>query len=231
MKYVAATGNMPRHLLISARSPDGSSTMLFKTLEMLSNIGTEAIRGRGTRVWRVESLLQDGKPPKEPQTFVLKDNWIDSDRAREGAIIDEVRADAGKLPENGKKVLLNALLTVKIYGDVWIDPESGAGVEKGFYDCTFTEKQRKQIWPSDSPWIRLQRPAIDDATEEQITTIQSQTRGNTHSAFENSMPKSPIQYDPKTHSRIVFLEACKPIHDERSLRKVCMALAQASMGA
>lgn len=204
--------------------------MLFKTLELLSNIGTEAIRGRGTRVWRVEGLSQNGKPLNPRQAFVLKDNWIDSDRAREGAINQAIRKSAELIPENGKKVLLNALLTVKIYGDVWIDQEYGAGVEQGFYDSTFTDEQREKIWPAGSPCIRLQRPAIDDATEEQITTVQSQARGNPHSAFEKQLHKNLVQYDAKTHSRIVFYETCKPIHDEPSLQKVCTTLAAATTG-
>lgn len=231
MEYVKATKHEPRHLLVSAHSPDHKDKMVFKTLEVLSNIGTEAIRGRGTRVWRVESVIKNGKPVNNPQSFVLKDSWIDSDRERGGAIISMVRKDATKLPEGGRKALLNALLTVKMYGDVWIDEDDASGIEKGFYDSTFTKEQREKIFPTGSSFIRLQRPAIDDATKEQITDIQGQAKGNPHSAFQNyDHTAKPVAYDPKTHSRIVFYEVCTPIHDERSLPKVCSALAAATTG-
>lgn len=231
MEYVKATKHEPRHLLISVHSTTRKEKMVFKTLEVLSNVGTEAIRGRGTRVWRVEGVVRNGKPVNVSQSFVLKDSWIDSDREREGAIIDSVRDSAEKIPEDGKKAILKALLTVKMYGDVWIDQVDASCIEKGFYDRTFTAEQRNKIFPKGSSCIRLQRPAIDDATEEQITTTQDQAKGNPHSAFQNyDHTTKPVAHDPKTHSRIVFYEVCTPIHDERSLPRVCSALAAATTG-
>ena len=104
MKYVAATETEGRHLLITGRSADAPhSTMMFKTLDVLSNVATEATRGPATRVWMVEAVSKDGKRLKPPQTYVLKDNWIDSDMEREGAILQKVRQSAALLTkERGK---------------------------------------------------------------------------------------------------------------------------------
>lgn len=227
MKYVAATETHGRHLLITGRSADAPhSTMLFKTVNLLSDVGTEAIRGRGTRVWTAEAVSKDGQPYAFPPTYVLKDCWIDSDREREGAILQQVRKSAESLKENGRNILLDALLTVVTYGDVWIDTQGAPDVEEGFYDSTLTTEQRALIHPSGT-FVRLQRPAIDDATEAQITAIQSQARGNTHSVYEQAVEVAKFElkvHDPRTHARIAFVEICKPIQAEQQLPRVYRAL-------
>lgn len=234
MEYVAATETEARHLLITGRSTDAPhSTMLFKTLDVLSNVGADAARGRATRVWMVEAVSRDGRRLQPPQTFVLKDNWVDSDREREGAILKEVRKSAGLLTnEQGKKLLLNALLTVVTYGDVWIDHQDAPDAEDGFYDSTFTTEQRALIHPPGSTYVRLQTPAIRDATEKQILTVQSQARGNPYSVFDQALGNDEqVLHDPKTHSRIIFAEVCTPIHEEQQLHRMYTTLSKTCSGA
>lgn len=234
MKYVAATDTEGRHLLITGRSADvPHSTMMFKTVDVLSNVATEATRGPVTRAWMVEAVSKDGERLKPPQTYVLKDSWIDSDGEREGAILQKVRQSAEFLAnERGRKLLLNALLTVVTYGDVWIDPQDAPDAEEGFYDSTFTTEQRALIHPPGSPYVRLQTPATHDATGKQILTVQNQARGNQCSLFDEALRNyEQVMHGPKTHSRIVFAEVCKPIHDEQQLHKVYIALSQTCSGA
>lgn len=234
MKYVATTDIEGRHLLITGRSADAPhSTMMFKTVDVLSNVSTEATRGPATRAWMVEAVSKDGERLKPPQTYVLKDSWIDSDGEREGAILQKVRQSAEFLVnERGKKLLLNALLTVATYGDVWIDPQDAPDNEEGFYDSTFTTEQRALIHPPGSPYVRLHTPAINNATDKQILTVESQAGGNPYSIFEQALrDDEQVVHGPKTHSRIAFAEICTPIHDERRLHKTYTALSQTCSGA
>lgn len=220
MEYVRATDSEDgqRHLLITVKSHDSQSTVVYKTLEILSNVGTEAIRGRGTRVWRVEGMKKDGQPFSPRQTFILKDSWMDADREREGAIIAKIRLSAGNLDPELKEILESALLTVAIYGDVFIDPDDS---DSGPYlDQTLPQDVRNLVCPENSKRFEIQKPAIIEKTEERLSHLQSQAAGNANSIHQHSDPvQRLVIFSPKKHTRIVFLEDCIPIHEERSLGK------------
>ncbi len=98
------------------RTEDGES-LVYRTVELISDLAVESIIGKGTRVWKV-IRLQDGEPFGEPA--VLKDSWVDKDRPREGAICQELRSLHG--PDGPPPELADALLTVECYGNVFIEP-------------------------------------------------------------------------------------------------------------
>ena len=87
---------------------------IFRTVELLSSVGAEHLRGRGTRVWKVHEVV--GERLSE-ETYVLKDTWIDSDRMREGHIMAEIRNSATK---KEKELIEDALLTMEVHGDVYV---------------------------------------------------------------------------------------------------------------
>ena len=103
------------------------TTSTYRTRRLLSNIGAQAIRGRGTRVWEVAKMVEvvnaDGTPAgrvPEDETAVLKDSWIDDSREREAVIMKNLIDSA---PAKQREILIRHLLTVVCYGDVLIDNE------------------------------------------------------------------------------------------------------------
>jgi len=57
----------------------------FITVRMVADFGADAMCGRGTRVW----IVVKKNDPSGPE-HVLKDCWIDSDRAHEGSVLQEI---------------------------------------------------------------------------------------------------------------------------------------------
>lgn len=191
MEYVRATDSEDgqRHLLITVKSHDSQSTVVYKTLEILSNVGTEAIRGRGTRVWRVEGMKKDGQPFSPRQTFILKDSWMDADREREGAILAKIRQSATKLSSTRKEILESALLTVEIYGDVWINPDdSDADASGPYLDQTLPQDIRNLVCPENGRRFVIQKAAIVEKAESHLSQLQSQAAGNPNSVHQHSDP-------------------------------------------
>jgi len=84
---------------------------------MLAEFGAEGMSGRGTRVWKVRRK----EDTEEDRTYVLKDSWINGDRAREGATLDDIR---GKAPDELKKHFLTPLH----HGDVR-NPDDGLSTD------------------------------------------------------------------------------------------------------
>lgn len=188
----------------------------FKTLECLSNLGAQALRGRGTRVWKVRKWA-DNQEIGEP--MVLKDCWIDCDRLREGDIMEAVLASA-KGTEH-EAVLRRALLTTIMHGDVHIGDE---------IDQTIDAEEREQITRADQ-WIVFHRTEVKLKKFEMLCAGRSQmnaatTRGHRslYDAIKSEPELKPITYTPKKHYRIVFREVCTTLHQEPYLVNVLSAL-------
>ena len=65
---------------IKVRDDAKGTTRTFRTRRLISSIGADALRGRGTRVWEVVEL-KNGK--EGTSKHVLKDAWVDVERERE----------------------------------------------------------------------------------------------------------------------------------------------------
>ena len=94
MEYHPAIGGLPSYYIFTIRTKDAEGHFQeaqFKTVDLLSNVGAEALRGRGTRVWMVRRWV-DGAETGD--AMVLKDCWIDSDRTREGDIMAQIVEEA-----------------------------------------------------------------------------------------------------------------------------------------
>lgn len=90
----------------------------YRTKRLISAVGAESIRGRGTRVWEVREL--DGPRGEEiGNSMVLKDGWPDYDRDREEVIHDKILDAAEK---NGQlEALKKHLLTVRAACDILVE--------------------------------------------------------------------------------------------------------------
>lgn len=72
---------------IVVRASNGKDK-IYRTLEVLSDFAAESILGRATRVYKAQEL-KNGVPYGD--VVVLKDQWIDSDRIKEGDIYKQIR--------------------------------------------------------------------------------------------------------------------------------------------
>lgn len=98
---------------------DGES-MVYRTLQLISDSGAKDVHSRGTRVWKAIAVV-DGKETGEP--VALKDCWVNSELTPEGEICELVQADAQKSDLDGRTVALldTTFLTVCCHGHVFLD--------------------------------------------------------------------------------------------------------------
>ena len=140
MKIVEGTEGADIKFDIEVREHGTGKIRTFRTMRMLSNIGADAVRGRGTRVWEVCELGKDGKPimrpaldvngkpildakgqpTEEPVPFALKDCWSDDDRTLEGLIMEEVYTKDDK-EEKYVNSLRKAFMPVEVHGEVFVE--------------------------------------------------------------------------------------------------------------
>lgn len=173
---------------IAVRSFHNGRPTWYRTERLVSDIGADAPRGRGTRVWQVRRLGKDGKPVGDIR--VLKDCWIDQDRKREGTILAEIRASAQT--DAHKKAFEQYFLTVECHGDVYIDQDP---------DNTHSLLRRGQDIPEDLGVYRLQLPIPLSCVEQYLLPVPlplfiPQTVDD----------EKVIEYDIMSHYRIVFKE-------------------------
>lgn len=191
----------------------------FRTSKLISGIGAETIRGRGTRVWEVHEV-KDGKVDSS-RTYVLKDTWVDSDRMREGDVVIEIRADAEQLKDaEEKKALLGSLLNTALAGDVLLSD--------GAVDCTTRGCNRgRRIVKNDesSP-----DPNPSQNRKRKRDSVIGTPKDLHDAANDTEDAEKTITYDAKTHYRIVFEEVCDVLHEIKSIQKIMFMLWKACGG-
>lgn len=212
MKFIAS----PKpHYIITVRSPQGKKVR-FKTDELLSDVGAQAIRGRATRVWKVKQWI--GGRSVGP-FMALKDCWIDADRPCEGEVMEEILASAASYPEHDK-VLRRGLLTTFIHGDV----HSTDGV----VDSTLPDRETLL---QDDGWFLVHRSdELKKKFEEFSKSAEANkeavgTRLGLYDHLSTSVLK-PITFHSKRHYRIVFEEVCTAFSHEKSLCSLLRILAE-----
>lgn len=206
----------------------------YRTLRLISGIGAETIRGRGTRVWEVQEV-KCGKVDRS-KNYVLKDVWVDTDRMREGNVVTEIRKDAAQLMDaNEKQALLDCLLKTSFDGDVLLSD--------GAVDCTISGRKRgRHISKNDERFNLTPYSAPPELKPTSPPPGPSQNRkgkrggarrtpGDHHDAADDTKgAQKAIVYDAKTHYRIVFEEVCDVLHEIKSIRKIMYTLWKACGG-
>lgn len=204
------------HYIITVRSEETGEEVDYRATDILSNSNADALRGRGTRVFKIRQVENGAEIGKE---LVLKDCWMDADRVREGTLMADILGDAKGTPQ--EELLNNGLLTVVMHGDVRIN---------GGLDRTISKDERKTLFAEDSLFL-VHR---SDVNKEKFSGLLKQglekrAAKGSHLSKSDYIHKSslgPIMYCPKKHYRIVFQEACKPLFMEDSLCKVFYILVQ-----
>ncbi|GJE97362.1 hypothetical protein PsYK624_135780 [Phanerochaete sordida] len=179
----------------------------YRTQRLISAIGAESPRGRGTRVWEVRELDKCGGTESGP-SLVLKDSWVDQDRPREAKILDDIRASVTS--KGDWKLLKQHLLTVRNSADVLVE-----GV------------------PDDMRFVM--RRAIVPIWEETIP-VKKDLHANKQSQDEPHPPvaavvperasEQHVVYHRKVHHRVVFKEMGTTIMEVGTFTQAFSALGQ-----
>ena len=185
----------------------------YRTVRLLSNAGAEALRGRGTRVWEVRELSESDEELDTP--LVLKDSWVDTDRPREGKILEEIRG-ASRIEKCVEAIVDATLLHTHDYGDVKIcgqDDDTHAIIRRGL-DLS----QHKNTMDIKA-----------DPTAHKKIISQMSPAGM--SLLGKKRQAAHPQYGTKVHHRIVFQEVGIRMTEVESLAQVFLHLREVVAGA
>ncbi|EGO00860.1 hypothetical protein SERLA73DRAFT_105307, partial [Serpula lacrymans var. lacrymans S7.3] len=202
IKCVNVDGKICYDITVHSPRADGQAPAIYRTEEILSDFGADALRGRGTRVFKARRFnIQSGEVEGKP--VAIKDAWVDEDRDREGDIRKTFEAEAD---DDDKSEIRKYFLTVLDHGDVIID---------GHVDHTRDLHLRNANIPSDSRF-RLQRKKLPaDPVSSTGSAPSLGIPGQTRAAHTGH-----YQYSFKVHYRIVFEEVVEPIYTLKYLADV-----------
>lgn len=180
----------------------------YKTKRLISNVGAEVLRGRGTRVWEVVKL--DANGGETGPSLVLKDGWGDVDRDPEGKILGEIRASG--TPEQ-QKAICEYFMKAIAESEVYVE---------GALDLTHVIKRKNKRPETVEPF-----PIVDDLLNAKTGgAIPAEGRF----ALPQGEPERGITYSAKVHRRVVFDEVGKTIQEVESLSEAFDVLADVTMG-
>ena len=203
-------------------TPGGKNTRVsdvtFRTTELISSIGAEGVRSRGTRVWQAQQL-DVGK--MQPTEVVMKDYWVDSNRIREADIWLKMLEDAPTA--KAKNILRRHLLTPLYWGDVVINGQQDTTHALRGLSALSACNEMKMV-----PLIRDSTATNDHNTV--MEDIAYAPRGS------GAIPQGPVPesrivlLDDKSHHRIVFKERGITIEHLTKVSEVLSAGMQALKG-
>ncbi|EKM54135.1 uncharacterized protein PHACADRAFT_209951 [Phanerochaete carnosa HHB-10118-sp] len=199
--FVKRTSRKPYSFLkIAVRNLDGTATY-YHTKRVISNIGTDAVRGRGTRVWEVRRLDDRGK--ELPTPLVLRDGWRDADRPSEGTILNAIRGNTD-LSEDIHELLEQHFLHVEAEGNVYVGD---------IPDHTRDVMLKGQALPEQHGM-----PQVPAELNDRITVAADfQVRLGSATAPERPELETPPLYSGKVHYRVVYRELGKTLREVSSM--------------
>ncbi|KAI0689292.1 hypothetical protein BC835DRAFT_1308429 [Cytidiella melzeri] len=192
----------------------------YRTQKLINDDGAKALRGRGTRVWKVHRVVRNVVDFRKPG--VLKDAWVDEDREREGDILEAIR-DQKCLSEEAKSALKSLFLTPIARGDVFVGNTP---------DGTRTLITRGAKVPDNATQFPLHVPLSHQSSHAKTTTLDAVAGAGGTTGQLNPMIQSQklVKYFSKFHHRLVFEEERKPLSQVDSLHTVFLALLQITTG-
>ncbi|KAH7917446.1 hypothetical protein BV22DRAFT_979439, partial [Leucogyrophana mollusca] len=192
----------------------GGNTSVYRTTQILSDFGAEALTGRGTRVF--EAYLMGGQEEgrkNETKRVAIKDAWRDCDRLREDKIMDAIFQDI--TAKGGASAAADArkyFLTVRHAEDVTIS---------GITDDTLGLMLQGHVIPTDCEWHNLSPYKAPSQVS------HSPSVGNTpHHAQRRpaTSRESSRRIQHKIHCRVIFGEVCEPTSSLELLSAVFQTL-------
>lgn len=201
-------------ITVDAFEGKGTVPIVFRTELILSDFAADALRGRGTRVFKARKLnLATGQVEGEP--VAIKDVWVDDDRDREGWIRAKIEEGAN---EEDTSLIQQYFMTVLHHGDVLIFGQT---------DHTRNLVMRQADVPSEVrfPLRRNQDRGRPEPVPSSGSTPFSHIPGLTR------VPHAEYyQYHAKVHYRIVYREVAQALHDVQNFAVGFQALIDGTKG-
>lgn len=224
-----------------------SKVKVFRKIGLISAVGAETICGRGTRVWKVWEVGEDGLSDK---IYVLKDAWIASDRESEDKVVAQIVKEArATLSPSESAILIKCLLTMFIAGPVILGSDRSNSTIDGRKRtrliegnaCEFISKQSQNpSTPSFQPPATEPPYRQDDSQTSTLETKLSMPicrvgafgpPGTHHnSPDDKGADPKPAVYSAKYNYCNVFEAVCEVLHEIKSLQTVIWALRQTCIG-
>jgi hypothetical protein len=176
---------------------------VYRTFEVVSDVGAVGLRGRGTRVF-LAYLLDENEAVGDP--VVLKDVWADITRPREGQNREALLKAANK---QDCEVLKTHIMTVLASGDVLVDGKPDS-----------TGEMLRDLSLPDRATFRLQRAAIPPRK----SYLGDGNNSQWDYAFQHAPHPLHLTYPDKVHHRVVFKEIGTPIDTLPNLKDVRVVL-------
>lgn len=218
---------------ITVRHMDTKQDVVYRTQELVSDVGANHIRGRGTRVWRVKKVSKNHRVGKTD--FILKDAWVDSGRTREGKVLAKIRGST-KDPEVIAK-LDEILLHMSMHGDVYIGDTMDQTVSGPYRDAIIRDNKVKfslnHVSPNQTATGSSGEELKDNKKGKAVVIRIDEPVGDYRDPPPVEKPEDaiePLYYPSKVHYRIVFKEVCVPLHSINSLRSYVYLLYKATRG-
>ncbi|KAJ3013112.1 hypothetical protein NUW54_g1680 [Trametes sanguinea] len=209
----------PYDITVHSVSEDGRiEQVVHRTETLLSQVSADGIMGRGSRVWTAHRVITGtGKKARlDERLVVLKDFWIDSDRKREGNIVNNLRKKAHEsiaLSNEQKKLFLEHIPTILHHGDVLIS---------GSPDQT---RSLQDIFKRDYAGELVTYDLVDGLRKARETTDEGTRSHLSQSSYVDRAVRHGIALqDPKTHYRVVFKDHGYALHEETVPLSVFIAI-------
>ena len=216
-------------------------TKIYRTTDIIANMSSN-LRGRATRVYEAYEVGNPGS------MVVIKDSWVDVNRAKEGDTLRELLKDAS---EDEKAMFL----TVLIHGVVTIDGREDLTRDllmNGYLVSTDAPKSNTSTGNSGNNVIDALEKRMADIGIADDGRMENVTQGDhiyTATIFKiwrtskraSSQPESFVtspdvstsskakdrlrEYGPKAHYRIVFKERGQSLHSISCMRHNKLSLA------
>ena len=202
----------PAQLIITVHPDNDKETpKRFRTEKIISSYGAEPLRGRGTRVFEAIEIDEHGRD--NGPAVVLKDIWIDHDRAREGTILAQLYDDAD---DEDKKLVRKYFLTTVCHGDVLMYP--------GVFDDTKKGLMRGLNTTADNVFVLQQKEMVIQREDSAPGSERLRATSRLH------VQHPILKYAHKTHYRIVVKEKGTTIDLVHSLPDVMTVLTETVTG-
>lgn len=188
---------------------------VYRTQRLISSIGAESMRGRGTRVWEVKEVDAKGHEVGDP--MILKDSWGGKSRPREFDISTAIRNTSTPHPML-KTLLDNHLLTYVDSWDVTLMTRDG---EK-------EDSTREVMLRGGTPvWTTVLRVQKDYEASKRV--VQKHPAQGVLSNPKKS-DITYVEYGEKIHHRVIIKEVGTTIVEAGTLSKAFAHLSEVAKG-
>ncbi|CAE6383769.1 unnamed protein product [Rhizoctonia solani] len=216
-----STGAPPVAYDITVRQSD-KIKKVYRTVEILSDIGAESLIGRGTRVWKVQELDDNGE--RFGPFYALKDVWVHDDRPMEHDTLAEIKKQQPSYERHFLTVLCAGFATVKI-GDS-SRPDNTKGTIRRGHDFSLTNqvlRPRATITENQDNSRKRKAPSTSGTAYEFIQYTPTARR-------EDRWNHGYLSRTSRQHYRIVFKEVGVPVHRLRNYQDIITAITGGSEG-